>query len=76
MAVILHIFTGSTEKLKQILSSELNENNNYVWPISNDIILNVRYYNMYWVGAILFCQILMLVITLTNYERIPQEVRP
>ena len=75
MAVILHIFTGSTEKLKQILSSELNENNNYVWPISNDIILNVRYYNMYWVGAILFCQILMLVITLTNYERNLQEVR-
>ena len=75
MAVILHIFTGSTEKLKQILSSELNENNDYVWPISNDIILNVRYYNMYWVGAILFCQILMLVITLTNYERNLQEVR-
>ena len=76
MAVILQIFTGSTEKLKQILSSELNENINYVWPISNDIILNVRYYNMYWVGAILFCQILMLVITLTNYERILQEVHP
>ena len=75
MAVILQIFTGSTEKLKQILSSELNENNNYVWPISNDIILNVRYYNMYWVGAILICQILMLVITLTNYERNLQEVR-
>ena len=76
MAVIRQIFTGSTEKLKQILSTELNENNDYVWPISNDIILNVRYYNMYWVGAILFCQILMLVITLTNYERILQEVHP
>ena len=42
--------------------------------ISNDIILNVRYYNMYWVGAILFCQILMLVITLTNYGWILQEM--